>query len=156
MKERTNEGADYWRGSYTVELSLLMGMILSVLVSILYMGFFLHDRGFTQAAAHEGAAWASLQADEKGKELNSVVDRLAQGRMLGTQELYGSSSQTDKTVQITYKGKFHLPEMAGILFGQSGLQIDSGVTLTVERPSRRIQKIRGLTKVVNRMRRRED
>ena len=39
------------KGSYTVEASLLMGVLLSILGSVIYQGFRYHDRKFLQNAA---------------------------------------------------------------------------------------------------------
>lgn len=138
------------KGSCTVEAALLMGVILPVLVGIIYMGFFLHDRGFTQAAAHEVAVYASLHADDKKMDVESAANRLIKGRLLGVADMSGSSSADGKSVQISYHGNFKVPGMAAQFWAKQ--EVSSRVTLTIERPSRRIQKIRGLVKAVDAIR----
>lgn len=141
------------KGSYTVEAALLMGMILPVLVGIIYMGFFLHDRSFTQAAAHEAAVYASLHADDKKMDVESAANGLIKDRLLGTVDVSGSSSANEKSVQISYHGNFKVPGMVMQFWTKQ--EVSSGVTLTIERPSRRIRKIRGLVKAVDAIRGKE-
>lgn len=57
------------KGSYTVEAALLMGILLSVLVSEIYLGFWYHDRNFLQNAAYEAVCTASLRAMMKAIRL---------------------------------------------------------------------------------------
>ena len=45
------------KGSYTVEAALLMGILLSVLVSEIYLGFWYHDRNFLQKPYRRKNAW---------------------------------------------------------------------------------------------------
>ena len=62
------------KGSYTVEASLLMGMILSVLVSVIYIGFWYHDKSFLQSAAYETACAAILHGEEAGWKTDPKQD----------------------------------------------------------------------------------
>ena len=41
------------KGSYTIEAALLMGILLSVLIAVIYIGFWYHDKDFLQSAAYE-------------------------------------------------------------------------------------------------------
>ncbi len=139
--------------SYTVEAALLMGILLPVLVGIIYMGFYLHDRGFLQGAAHEAAACLCLKADDQTANLTGAVEALPAGRTLGVPSVSANIGPRERQVSVTYEGSLRIPGMAADLFGQGALTVRSGVTLTVERPSRRIQKIRGVYKVINSVRR---
>ena len=63
---------DFWKrsmkkkkGSYTLEASVLMGIILSVLVAVIYLGFWYHDKSFLQSAAYEAVCVAGLKQEEK-------------------------------------------------------------------------------------------
>lgn len=143
------------KGSYTVEASLLMGIILAVLVGIIYMGFFLHDKAFMQAAAHEAASWACLHTDEAEKDSSSVLNTLVEGRLLGTEGVSVSASGNKKTVNVTCKGSFQMPGLLQNLFVKKGVVISSEVSLMAEAPSRRIQKIRGLMKIADTVRGKE-
>lgn len=140
-------------GSHTIEASLLMGILLPLLVGIIYMGFFLHDRSFLQCAAHEAASYASLHADDKNTDISAAAQKLITGRTLGTSDISADAAASTRQIQITYKGTFSFPGLSVPFFGQSAAPVRSGVTLNLERPSRRIQKIRGASKVINALRR---
>lgn len=136
------------QGSYTIEAALLMGIILPLLAAVIYMGFFLHDRGFLQGAAHEAAALASLQADQKGVDLAGTAQCLTNNRTLGIRSVSASFSAGERTVEIVYEGNFQVPGMIRRFFGENGISVRSGVILSLERPSKRIQKLRGIAKIV--------
>lgn len=140
-------------GSYTIETSLLMGILLPLLVGIIYIGFFLHDRSFLQCSAHEAASYASLHADDKNADAAAAAQKLIADRTLGTQSISANTAASTRQVQVTYKGTFSFPGPVIPFFGQSTAIIESGVTLNLERPSRRIQKIRGASKVISALRR---
>ena len=114
------------KGSYTVEAALLMGIILSVLVSVIYMGFWYHDKSFLQSAAYELACAASLHGEDNSWQIESAADTLIRGRMLGTRGLQNQCQNGKKTVTVS-------------------------CTMTTEQPSKRIQKIRGLIKVAKKI-----
>lgn len=135
-------------GSYTIEASLLMGIILPLLVAIIYMGFFLHDRGFLQGAAHEAAVLASLQADQKGVDMAGTAQCLTTNRTLGIRTVSAAYSADERRVEVTYEGNFQVPGMIRRFFGKNGIPVRSSVTLSLERPSKRIQKLRGIAKVM--------
>lgn len=140
-------------GSYTVEASLLMGILLPLLASILYMGFYLHDRSFLQGAAHEAAAYASLRADDESADTAQAAQKLVSGRMLGTRGVSAKTSADQKKVQIHYQGNFQTPGMIAAFWGSGASVVSARAALTLERPSKRIQTIRGVAKVFNSIRR---
>ena len=144
MKRRHNV-----KGSYTIEAALLMGVILPFLVVVIYMGFFLHDRGFLQGAAHEAAVYASLHIDDARDE-RSAAQSLVAGRTLGVRSADVNMDVGEREVNVNYSGNFQAPGMFGGLLGHT---VHSGVTLSLERPSRRIQKIRGVAKIIQSVRR---
>lgn len=139
-----------FRGSYTIEISLLMGIILPVLVGIMYLSFYLHDCAFTQAAAQEAASWASLHPDESG--LQQVMEKLIQGRMLGSENVTVSAGKTETDVNVACAGSFQMPGLLANLFEKSKVGVTSQVHLKTEPPSRKIQKIRGMIKIANTVR----
>lgn len=145
-----------WKASYTLEASLLMGPILAVLVFVMEMGFLLHDKAFAKCAAYEMAVCASLQADEKGQDLTGAAGKLIKGRFLGTREAACQVSCDKKNAVSSCRGVFSLPGMVRIFCGESAVSIDTKVTLTAERPSRRIQKIRGMMKIADTVRGKSD
>lgn len=141
------------KGSYTIEAALLMGILLPLFTAVIYMGFFLHDRGFLQSAAFETAACISLRADEKDLEGGRLMQNLMAGRLLGTRNTQAQASASERRTVVSGSGSFWVPGMAKQFFGTDGITLSAKVSLNQERPSRRIQKIRGATKVIQTFRR---
>ena len=50
------------KGSFTVEISLIMSLLSPLLMCLIYLGFYMHDRAFLEGAALEAACTASLYA----------------------------------------------------------------------------------------------
>lgn len=135
------------KGSYTVEAALLMGIILSVLVSVIYLGFWYHDKGFLQSVAYETACTASLRADESGWQIEQAARTLTEGRMLGTRGIQRQCQNSKKAATVSFQGTFRIPGMILAFFQKEKLEIQESCTITTERPSKKIQKIRGIVKV---------
>ena len=135
-------------GSYTVEAALLMGIILSVLVSVIYLGFWYHDKSFLQSAAYETACTASLRADSSEWKIEQAASALTEGRMLGTRGVQRQCENNKKAATVSFHGDFRIPGMILAFFQRDKLAIQEACTMTTERPSKKIQKIRGLIKVV--------
>jgi hypothetical protein len=53
------------RASFTVEAAMLMTLVLPVLLALIYLGLFLHDKGVLNGAAQETAAIADLNRWKK-------------------------------------------------------------------------------------------
>ena len=39
------------KGSFTVEISLIMSLLIPLLMCLIYLGFYMHDRAFLEGAA---------------------------------------------------------------------------------------------------------
>ncbi len=141
----------YRKASYTVEAALLMGIILSVFVAVIYLTFLFHDRSILQGAAHEAACAASLHADSD-KQQNGIAQRLVAGRCIAARGINSQESGGKKKATIHYKGMIRIPPFASMFFGKSAITLESQVTLTKQRPTVLIQKLRGAAKIVERVR----
>lgn len=53
------------RGSFTIEAALLMPVIFLVLMGVLYLNFFVHNRAWLTAAAYEAAVSGSMEGYSK-------------------------------------------------------------------------------------------
>ena len=135
------------KGSYTIEASLLMGIILPVLAGLIYIGFWYHDKSFLQSAAYEAACAASLKEDEESFRIGEAAMELTKGRMLGTGNLQVQSKDGEEKASVSY---FRIPGMIAAFFSSGNLEMKENCSLSVERPSRKIQKIRGIVKIVKR------
>lgn len=93
------------KGSMTVEIACLMSLILLVLMGLLYLCFFVHNRAWLTAAAYESAVSGSLEGVKKeGKVYENACMR---SEMLGSNGFFGAENlctQTNvgKEVQVTY------------------------------------------------------
>lgn len=139
------------KGSYTVEAALLMGIILSVLVSIIYIGFWYHDKSFLQSAAYEAACAASLHKDDDTYQIGEAAQTLTKGRMLGTGGLQVQTQDGKEKASVEYHGNFRIPGMITAFFSKEKLEMKESCSLSTERPSEKIQKIRGICKVIRRV-----
>ena len=110
------------KGSYTVEAALLMGILLSVLVSVIYLGFWYHDRNFLQNAAYEAACTASLRADDESYQISGAARSLTEGRMLGTSALSADCQNTENKATVFYRGTFQIPGMIETFFQKNQLK----------------------------------
>lgn len=93
------------KGSLTVELSCMMSLILLVLIGLLYLTFFVHNRAWLTAAAYESALAGSMEGvKEKGAVYESAKMRSEE---LGNVGFFGAenlSVQTNvgKKVEVAY------------------------------------------------------
>ena len=124
-----------------------MGVILSGLAGIMYLGFFWHDRAFIQAAAYETVSWASLHTGEEKTE--AVMQTLIEGRVLGTDHMEVSGNAGKKEACVRCQGSFAMPGLLQNLFEKTDVLVETEVHLSTESPSRKIQKIRGLMKIAD-------
>ena len=53
------------KGSFTLEAALLMPLLLMVIMSMLYLDFFVHNRAWLTAAAYEAAVSGSMEGYKK-------------------------------------------------------------------------------------------
>ena len=83
------------QASFTVEAAMLMCVILPVLLALLYLGMFLHDKGVLNGAAQEVAATADLNRFRNGgnARLARKADQLA--------DRTGASGKAKSSVQVT-------------------------------------------------------
>ena len=91
------------KGSFTIEAALLMPLVLMILIGVLYLDFFVHDRAWLTAAAYEAAVSGSMEGYKKKGNIYEKAD--IQGRMLGDIGLPGGenlSMQTNagKTLEV--------------------------------------------------------
>lgn len=93
------------KGSMTIETALLMPVILLVIMTVLYLFFYVHNRAWLTAAAYEAALSGSMEAAVP--DGNSREAALKKGNELGDTGFFGSENlkvqaEDGKKVQITY------------------------------------------------------
>ncbi len=93
------------KGSLTVEAALLMPVLLLVVMGILYLFFWVHNRAWLTAAAYEAAISGSMEGiKEEGKVQETAEEK---GRELGSTGFFGADNLTvqataGKKVQVAY------------------------------------------------------
>lgn len=71
----------YLNGSFTVEMSLLMPMILFLIMGCMLAGFYYHDKNIIAGAAYETAVVGSTKAREKDGVSESELNTLFKERV---------------------------------------------------------------------------
>ena len=100
-----------FKGSYTVEASFLLPMILTVIILIIYMAFFLHDRQVLYSAAYTSALRGSQLIN--GEDIYSQVEKsareLIKNRLLGTDGLRTDIEIGSDKIVVSYDGILRIP-----------------------------------------------
>ena len=113
MKKRRSQV----NGSYTIEAALVFPLIMTVIVFIIYMSFFLHDRSVMSSCAYQAALKASLirtGADDMKAEADRAAAYSIEGLLLATENVEINTSVSGKEVKVSYQGDLSIPQ--GILF----------------------------------------
>lgn len=104
------------KGSYTIEASFLLPMILTVIVVITYLSMFLHDRQVLNSAAYT----ASLRGSQmiNGENIFSEVEKcskaLINNKLLITDGIVTDIEVNSNEVSVKYNGRIELPGTAFI------------------------------------------
>lgn len=125
------------KGSFTVEASLLMAILIPLLVGMMYLGFYLHNRAFLQGAACE-LAQIGLLYDREEDAIKAMEQRnrqLLDGYLPGGGSWTGSVSLERKEVQVTLRGSLQAPGMAVNLFLGDRLTMQACIALKRKKPA---------------------
>ena len=105
------------RGSYTVEASLIFPFILTVIVFIIFISAFLHDRAVMSSCAYQAALRASLVRTGDG-DMKKAAERAAayniEGLLFMTGDVKTAVTVKGDEVTVTYEGTLGIPR--NILF----------------------------------------
>ena len=95
------------KGSFTIEAALLMPLILMVLMGLLYLDFFVHNRAWLTAAACEASLSGSMEAVYQDGQAQTVAE--IRGEELGNVGFFGAENLRchvnagKKKVSVTYE-----------------------------------------------------
>lgn len=109
----------YLKGSYTLEATLIMPMILSILVLLIYWAFYLHDRAILSAAAYTAALRGSqmISGENISDEVNKCSKDLINNRLLITKGIEQRVEVKGDTIAVSYEGSINIPD--GVLLNRS-------------------------------------
>lgn len=141
------------QGSFTVEASLIMGIILMILVAILYASFYVHDKGVAQGIVCELTAFGNALSweDTVEKEMEKQEKMLISSRFLHTEGVKVSVSKNEDQVSVSLSGNFLVPGFISSLFWDKGLPIEKNWQRIIYDPTDVIRKIRGVKYMVDGM-----
>lgn len=101
----TNEYSIIRKGSFTIETACVMPLILLVLMGLIYLSFFVHNRAWLTAAAYESAVSGSMEGIKKNGEIYDTARMLSEELgsigFFGAENL-GTQTNVGKEVQVTY------------------------------------------------------
>lgn len=99
-------------GSYTIEASFLFPMIMAVIVVILYLMFFVHDRCVMNAAADAAALRASQPDVAKSGVYQTVEDGIQEmlsDSLLATGSVEREIKVTSTEIKVICRGELPIP-----------------------------------------------
>lgn len=139
-------------GVYTVEASLLFPFILSVIVFLIYMSFFLHDRCVMSQSAYQAALRGSRVKTEEGKVLGTAeraASELIEKSLLATRDVSHTVTLNGSEVKVTYEGTLSIP--AGTLLmsisGSDGIRVKGSGSAKRKDPVKFIRECRVIEKL---------
>ena len=93
------------KGSLTVETACVMPLILLVLMGLIYLSFFVHNRAWLTAAAYESAVSGSMEGIRKNGQIYDTArmrsEELGSAGFFGAENLR-TQTNVGKEVQVTY------------------------------------------------------
>ena len=84
------------KGSFTIEAACVMSMILFVIIGLLYLCFFVHNRAWLTAAAYEAALAGSIEGIRENGQVKETAE--ARSRELGNNGFFCAENLS---VQVT-------------------------------------------------------
>ena len=105
------------KASCTIEAALIFPFIMGIIVFIIYISFFLHDRAVMKSCAYQAALKGSLiRSSTSGmeNEARRAAEYNIDGLLLATADLNTEVSVSGKEITVSYRGNLRIPQ--GILF----------------------------------------
>lgn len=96
----------FWKkGSYTVETAAVMSLIFLVIMSSLYLCFYVHNRTWLTSAAYEAALTGSMEGNKRSGNIYETAWK--RGKELGNTGFFGAENlklqvKTGKNVSVNY------------------------------------------------------
>lgn len=131
------------KGSYTVEASLLMAILIPLLTGIIYLGFYLHNQCFLRGAAYEIAAIGVLhdRPEEAFTLMEERKDEILAGYLLQSGDISAKIEAGEEQVFVGLEGTMKIPGMVLGLFGKEELPLEARVSLKRQDASRRVIRL---------------
>lgn len=136
------------KGSLTVESACVMSLILLVIMGLIYLSFFVHNRAWLTAAAYESAVSGSMEGIKRTGQVYDTARMRSEE--LGSVGFFGAenlSTQTNvgKEVQVTYD----LDTISS--YGNFNWHLRTEGTSAIIDPVKHIRKMRAAAAVLKEM-----
>lgn len=95
----------YQKGSFTVEASFVVPIVLMVFVASIYFIFYFHDKNILVGAIYETAVVGSGRQEYKKEELEAYFRRRIRGKLIIFSDVKTEIEQKDKAVRVLCKAK---------------------------------------------------
>lgn len=133
------------KGSFTIEAACVMSLVLLVLMGVLYLSFFVHNRAWLTVAACESALTGSMEGVRKDGQSQEAA--AVRSRELGNVGFFGAENLTGqvkngKEIKVTYTAD----TISG--FGGFRWKLTAEGSSRVIRPVEWIRKIRAASEVI--------
>lgn len=100
MGEERQKGK-VWKGSYTVETALLMGILLPILFGIIWICFFCYEKAVLQGSISERAFLENMKKEEYNQSEEEVIREESLGKARLSFEVFRMGNQ------VTVRGEGH-------------------------------------------------
>lgn len=127
------------QGSFTVEATLLMMIFLPLLIALIYMGFYQHDRAWIENKARTAAVEVLVDKERK----NSIN---GQG-VLASQGVFGSVMRKGGYAQVQVKGNFSFPGITASFLTKNRFSVACDIKIPGKNAKKEIQKYRNLKRL---------
>lgn len=122
----------YLSGSFTIELSLIMPLIISVIITILFLGYFIHDKCLLECEAYLTAINVSDEISRMNNSENSQVGiplfesvyvdvADIKRRLIGAWDISEAVTYNDSVVEVSINGKMNCFDAFGLHIISSNL-----------------------------------
>lgn len=133
------------KGSFTIEAACVMSLVLLVLMGVLYLSFFVHNRAWLTVAACESALTGSMEGIRKDGQSQEAA--AVRSRELGNVGFFGAENLTGqvkngKEIKVTYTAD----TISG--FGGFRWKLTAEGSSRVIRPVKWIRKVRAASEVI--------
>lgn len=100
------------KGSYTIELTLLMPIILGLILFLLFAGYYMHDRAVIEKTIYIAAQRGALCVTENRRiEIaRSSFEKEIEGRLMAQWSHQYEISNQDNGIAIDYSGRMEMVE----------------------------------------------
>ncbi len=125
-----------YRGSYTIEAAFIFPFVMSVIVLLIYLSFFIHDRAVMDAASYQAALRGSLVTAGKSDftaKAEKAGDELLKGTLLVTTVKEKEIEMKNNLLTVTYSGIMKIPGGVNIIPG-----IPSSIEVKVKSQAKRL------------------